>query len=420
MTPDRVSRVGLTGAGVGTLVAAVALGAAGRVLGIDELTIVGWCALAAVAASWAAVRVAGVDLDVERQVRPRRVIVGDRCIVEMRIHNGRTVARLPLELTDSMSGEVAVRMTLPQRRSDPAATASYHLPARRRGIASFGPIGVRVIDPLGLARVDATFDARVDVIVLPRVVPVGLAAAEGAEDPSGARPSRRAMRTASEEFESLREYAPGDDVRRVHWPSTARLGRPMVRSHEQPTQRRTTVLLDDRLAAFAPGSDDAFDRAVTAAASVLAAARDAGEQVRLLTATGDDSGRFDDPQRFDSVLDQLAATTPSMGGSLAGAIGAAGRGGERIVVCAGVLGDTELSALAGAATNSELVVVECAAAGPVPPMPNTPMLVTYLDGDDLDARWGAAARRAATARGTRHAAVQRTATSTAPGTGASG
>lgn len=396
MTPERVGRVRLTGAGVTTLVGAVVSGAGGRVLGIDELTIAGWCALSVVAASWVAVRLAGVDLDVERLVRPRRVVVGDRCTVDIRVHNGRAAVRLPLEVTDSMGGEVTVRMVLPQRRNDPAATASYELPARRRGITTFGPIGIRIVDPLGLARVDATFGDRVDVIVLPRVAPLGLAPAEGAEDPNGARPSRRAIRTSSDEFESLREYVVGDDVRRVHWRSTARLGRPMVRSHQQPTQRRTTVLLDDRIAAFGAGAADAFDRAVTAAASVLAAARDSGEQVRLLTATGDDSGRFDDPQRFDTVLDQLAAATPAMGGSLAGALAGAGRGGERVVVCAGVLGDAELTALAGAATDSELVVVECAAAAPS--MPNAPMVVTFLDGDDLDSRWRAAARRAATAR----------------------
>ena len=72
--------------------------------------------------------------------------------------------------------------------------------------------------------------------------------------------------TVDEEFASLREYVSGDDFRRIHWPSTARLGTPVVRQFDVPWQRRTTVLVDLRAAAH---DDRSFERAVTAAASVV-------------------------------------------------------------------------------------------------------------------------------------------------------
>lgn len=84
-----------------------------------------------------------------------------------------------------------------------------------------------------------------------------------------------------------RGYRYGDDLRRVHWRSTARYGELMVRREEQPQRARCTVLLDTRGIAFAgQGPDSAFEWAVSGAASVLVHMLERGFSVRLLSDTG--------------------------------------------------------------------------------------------------------------------------------------
>ena len=82
-------------------------------------------------------------------------------------------------------------------------------------------------------------------------------------------------------------YQVGDDLRRVHWPATAHHDELMIRQHELPWQERTTVLLDVRAR---PTSGESFELAVSAAASVLNACSGRGDQVRLITTAGTDSG----------------------------------------------------------------------------------------------------------------------------------
>jgi uncharacterized protein (DUF58 family) len=101
-----------------------------------------------------------------------------------------------------------------------------------------------------------------------------------------------------------REYRPGDDVRRVHWRSTARRGELMVRQDEQPHQRRGVVVLDRRPGAWS--DDDGFERAVTAAASLAVSLHDAGAAVRLeLGGERSPAG----PLGREPVLEALAVVT---------------------------------------------------------------------------------------------------------------
>ncbi len=199
----------------------------------------------------------------------------------------------------------------------------------------------------------------------------------------------------SEEFDTLREYVPGDDVRRVHWASTARLGRPMVRTHQQPTQRRTTVVLDDRADAYPPSRGTApFERAISAAASALVACREQGDLVRLVCAGGSDSDYFDDPQRMDTVLDQLAAASTSAVGSLRGALATATAvgSGDRVVVCTGTIGADDRAAISGSASRGgEHVAITTGDGAPATSEAKV-LNVSFGEGDDLDRRWQSAVR----------------------------
>ena len=101
----------------------------------------------------------------------------------------------------------------------------------------------------------------------------------------------RAFATGSAEDVTVREYRRGDDLRRVHWRSSARVGELMVRREEQPWQSRATLFLDNRTRAHrGQGIASSLEAAVSAAASIAVHLSQRGFTVRLVTATGEDPG----------------------------------------------------------------------------------------------------------------------------------
>ncbi|MGH2694226.1 MAG: DUF58 domain-containing protein, partial [Actinomycetota bacterium] len=117
--------------------------------------------------------------------------------------------------------------------------------------------------------------------------------------PSGAR---------GEDFYTLREYAEGDDLRKIHWPSTAKLDAIMIRQEETPWHTRATVLLDDRTIAHAgSGESSSFERAVEAAASVIDLYHRSGHGYRVLGVVQPDVGSARGGDHYNRCLDMLAA-----------------------------------------------------------------------------------------------------------------
>ena len=147
---------------------------------------------------------------------------------------------------------------------------------------------VRVSDPFGLIELGRAFRTTVPLTVTPRTVPLPPIPLGGAWTGSGDnRP--RAFATGSAEDVTVREYRRGDDLRRVHWRSSARVGELMVRREEQPWQSRATLFLDNRLRAHrGQGIASSLEAAVSAAASIAVHLSHRGFTVRLVTATGED------------------------------------------------------------------------------------------------------------------------------------
>ena len=112
----------------------------------------------------------------------------------------------------------------------------------------------------------------------------------------------------------------GDDLRRVHWRSTARLGNLMLRQDEVRVSEVATVLLDTRAGAH---RDDSFERALEVAASLTAALVEDGRRLRFVT-TGGFEAEFDGARpgspvgnrarRWATVLEHLGLVTPDPGG----------------------------------------------------------------------------------------------------------
>jgi uncharacterized protein (DUF58 family) len=145
---------------------------------------------------------------------------------------------------------------------------------------------VRTTDPFGLVRLDRQFVATSDVMVTPHVVPLSpLRASGGAGSAGEARPHR--IGVVGQDDALVREYHQGDDVRRVHWRSTARRGELMVRREEQSWDPSASILLDNRARAHAgQGMHSSMEWAISAAASIAIHFLDDGFGIEIYEAEG--------------------------------------------------------------------------------------------------------------------------------------
>jgi uncharacterized protein (DUF58 family) len=154
---------------------------------------------------------------------------------------------------------------------------------RERGLVHLGAIYCWVENRLGLLRRRYRVEAAEDVRVFPDLSAIeryGRLARRSTLLDQGLRKLR--LRGAGAEFESLREYLPGDGFRSVNWKATARRGRMMVEQYEVERSQNVLVLLDaGRLMMPRIGPQRKFDYALTAALSVASIAQAAGDNVGL-------------------------------------------------------------------------------------------------------------------------------------------
>ena len=325
---------------------AVALFVAGRVFGILELFVLGAAAASLVVFAVGFVALTRLRLGVARSVTPPRVYAGNPSRVELSVRNDAARSTPVLRLFDPVTGTRGAELLVGPLRPSANAQAAYRLPTDRRGIVTVGPLEVIVGDPFGLAASSTMAAPRSELTVFPRVdgiVPVpqtsGYDPHAGAEHPS-------ALGRTGEDFYALREYVMGDDLRRVHWPSTARRDELMVRQDELPWQGRVTVLLDVRRAAH---SSESLELAVSAAASIVTAGWKRRDLVRLATTDGVDFGFAAGTAHVEAIMEHLAVVPACAGGTLRGmveSLSATTTSGSLVVVVGGI-GDTELAMLTG-------------------------------------------------------------------------
>ena len=340
----RAALAGLTTRGRSFLAAGVAAAACAYVLGQGDLLRVGLLLavlpLVCVAALYRTrYRVAG-----SRRLTPSRVPSGSEARVHLRMDN---VSRLPtglLMLQDQVPYVLGPRPRFVLDRVEPGGRreVSYRVRSDLRGRYPLGPLQMRLSDPFGMCELTRSFSARDTLIVVPRTEPLPALRLAG-EAPGYGEGRQRSPALAGEDDVIPRGYRHGDDLRRVHWRSTARYGELMVRREEQPQRARCTVLLDTRRTAY-PGSGpgSAFEWAVSGAASVLAHMLERGFAVRLLTddgtaVPGEGAGGFagSDQESAGSaglMMDTLAVVGHSDGAGLSRAYDVLRGGDEGLLV----------------------------------------------------------------------------------------
>ncbi|MEU1122716.1 DUF58 domain-containing protein [Streptomyces sp. NPDC005899] len=268
-------------------------------------------------------RVAG-----SRRLSPTRVPAGSEARVHLRMDNASRLPTGLLMLQDRVPYVLGPRprFVLDRVEAGGRREVSYRVRSDLRGRYPLGPLQLRLSDPFGMCELTRSFSAHDTLVVVPRTEPLPTLRLAG--DASGHGDGRqRSLALAGEDDIIPRGYRHGDDLRRVHWRSTARYGELMVRREEQPQRARCTVLLDTRRIAYqGAGPDSAFEWAVSGAASVLVHMLERGFAVRLLT----DDGRAVPDEGSDGfagsnqesaeaaglMMDALAVVAHSDGGGL--------------------------------------------------------------------------------------------------------
>jgi uncharacterized protein (DUF58 family) len=216
---------------------------------------------------------------------------------------------------------------------------SYPLRSDLRGKFDIGPLEIRIADAFGVVELARKFSSRSTLVVTPRVVtlPRTAASSSWAGDGDGLT---RTTAAAGEDDVIPRAYRNGDELRRVHWRSTARYGELMVRREEQRWRNRALLFLDTRRSGHSgTGVASSFEFAVSAAASVGVHLAREGLDGQLITDTGahDSGGMFE-----DMLLDSLAVIKTSPGRDLGRGMAAlrAGEGGLIVAVMGSLSADT--------------------------------------------------------------------------------
>lgn len=284
-----------------------------------------------------------------RRIDPSRAPVGETTRVVLRLRN---VAGLPtglLLVEDRVPVELGARPRFVIDRLAPHShrDVSYEVRSDVRGRFLVGPLVLRVADPFGLCALDRSFSQRDALVVTPTVEHLPAVSISG--DWSGHGDSRaRSVAAAGEDDVAVRDYRRGDELRRVHWPSTARHGQLMVRREEQPWESRSAVLLDTRERAHrGRGSDSSFEQSVSMAASVGVHLGRRGFAVRLVGASGPEvssAGHLPATLGGDNeglLLDALAVVSERGNDTIEGLATAARHYGDSLMV--GVLGHVDLT-----------------------------------------------------------------------------
>jgi uncharacterized protein (DUF58 family) len=245
----------------------VALAVLWVLLGEIELLAGGVVVLTAVAAAAAITRFSSPQVSVIRRLAPSLVHEGDRAAVDAVITNRGRRVLTNVAFVDEVGALGRAVFEAGTIRPGETGDAEYQILCRPRGVYPVGPVTATVTDPLRLAKATSQIPAIDRLIVYPEVEDlVGFPMTRG-RDPAMQASRPEFSQRGGEDFYTLREYVFGDDLRRVHWPSSAKKDELMIRQLETPWQSRALVILDIRRNAYE--SEECFEKSVRGAASII-------------------------------------------------------------------------------------------------------------------------------------------------------
>lgn len=261
----------------------VALVLSGLIFGARALEQLGLALLFLVLIALGVVRLGKHEVSVKRAIVPERARAQQEVTVTLSLHNRGGGAAPLLLLEDALPARLPGRSRFTLNGVEPGGRrdVSYTVRAQRRGSYEVGPLALRAVDPFGLARISSSATPAQSFLVHPRTEPLVLPRDVGDRRSVSTSSLRQPTGAQGEDFYALREYVQGDDLRKVHWPSTAKRGKVMIRQEETPWHTRATIVMDDRSVAYAAGELSSFERAIEATASVVELYHGTGYAYRL-------------------------------------------------------------------------------------------------------------------------------------------
>lgn len=360
-----------TAAGAALLALGAALPIGGRLLGVKELYEVGVGLVALTILALMQLHRGRRPVRVDRRLMPgNRISAGSIATVEVTVSNpGRPAT--PLLRYEERAAELlgaAVVEEIGRLRPGETTTFSHRLAATRRGVYRLGPASLIATDPFRLTREKTAISEEISLFVYPRtelLTPGPVAGvSSGSFDSHGATPA-----SPSGEFFAIREYSSGDEARKIHWRSTARMGRLMVRQDQHHHEPRAAVILDNRPGAYSgeAGASRRFEAAVSSAASLVRLFYETGFACALALSSDDAplpeqmSGFSKTTASYHAAMESLAVAELSEGREAAkvaeGLIRAAGAaGGEQVVVAVTTGIDPDLAGILATAPSAVLVI----------------------------------------------------------------
>lgn len=283
----------------------------GRLLGVDELHVTAVAAAALVGLAALLVRLPGDRIAVRRLAGASRLAFGADADVAVDVRNDSWLPTPVLTVEDESPAALAAspsQFVVDRLGRGRTIRLHYRIRGTQRGRFVLGPARLRLTDPFAVAT-RSRHTQRVDeLVVYPRVeVLPEIGAAQLPQGRTDGEQHR--VLDIGDEFHTMREYVQGDDLRRVHWPSTARQQKLMVRQHELPWHAETTVLLDTRGGVHTAARDaSTFETAVSAAAS---SACHFARRNHLLRLTTEQDRLAPGVIGRQALLDRLAVIAPS-------------------------------------------------------------------------------------------------------------
>jgi uncharacterized protein (DUF58 family) len=283
------------------------------------------------AVAW--VRSSPLPQQIRRDTGSRELTEGDDLRATVEVEFGPGVRPPGVELVERI-GRLGPRAT-PLEYERGRAWGRYVLRAVPRGRYAFTEGRVVIEDPFGLARAERPLDQAGALVVYPRLSELDLLFSESGTSSPGVGGRLLVQRPAGLELHSVREYQEGESLRAVHWPSTARRGRLMVKDLEDAPRDDLVVVLDARADAVVGAT---FDTQVRAAGSILRLYARRGRRATLVvTSTPRRAQRVRSHEgEWRLALELLAEAEPTGRESAASAIADAAHASDFVVVTAGV------------------------------------------------------------------------------------
>lgn len=256
--------IGLYPAGTVVLVLAIVGILAGRWLHWDELVLMGVAAGLLVVLGWL-MTIGRARFAVDLQLQQTRVVVGTPADGHLVVTNARSHRSFPARI-DLQVGDEDATFTLPSLAARAERREAFAVPTHKRGVVPIGPAKSVQGDPFGLAGRETRWTGEVELFVHPRTVSLPGRLTGFVHDLEGH--SSQQLVPSDMSFHALREYAPGDERRHIHWRSSARTGRLMVRQFEETRQSRVVVALDTAEASYLTSEEFELSLSVAASAAL--------------------------------------------------------------------------------------------------------------------------------------------------------